>query len=141
LIRLTANQIAEAWNKLVPAVNESFPERARSGLADLGGTVLQQVAAGYGQAWYLVRDGEPIAFAVTTIMFDGILGGKFLTLYAIYGFTNISLETYQLGLVELKKFAKEQGCRAILAYTSVERVKRVSEYLGGKTMTVIQLEV
>lgn len=136
MVRLTPLQITERWEQLTEWLKGLYPN-APDELAK----VLQQVVAGFGQLWILQQGDKEVALSITSISFDALLGERTLLIYDLVALDYVTLHGYTEGLKQLKAFAKAKGCKQIVAYTEVDRLKRVALHLGGQNVNFVKIEV
>lgn len=145
LVQLLPEQIANNWHLLVDGI--------KKGLQPLGvieegqlNDILETALTGQLQVWLLadtVEDGYKIKGIVTTcITIDPILGTRNLLMYSVYGIETLHMKLWVDGLNTLKKFAQEEGCKGVSAFSNVPDVVKILGLLGANTSWYyISLEV
>ena len=145
LTKLLPEQISKFWDIIKYAIEESVPPTAydhpdqtnRILAAALGGKV--DVWASYDKR---VRPIRLEGIALTQVLVDNISQTRNLLLYCIYGYEDVSSDTWFTGLTTLAKYAKGKGCRQIIAYTDRPAVVALAKSLGADTKyTFISFDV
>jgi hypothetical protein len=145
LTKLESELISRYWDDIEAALRASVPplaEATDAALNNIHARLLQDDM----QAWALVemkQDSTKVyALLITNIWEDPGTADRNLLIYALYGYRHIEEHMWKDGLDTLKKYAKGTNCRALVALTSVKRIKDVVESLGGDASTYfITLEV
>ena len=145
LTKLESNLISRYWEDIDAALRASVPPLADA-TDDALNNIHTRLLQDNMQAWALVDMQEEntrvYALVITTIWEDPGTADRNLLIYALYGYNKIEEIMWKDGLETLKKYAKGTHCRAIVALTSVKRIKDVVESLGGDASTYfITLEV
>lgn len=132
VIRLTAEEVCEAWPTFGPVIAEALPPMV---MADETGmtNILRAILADDLQVWVLLTpERTPRAVATTSVVTDKVIGGRYLLLYT---FTGLELmdnkEEMIAGIEVLKDYAREMGCYTILGYSNQEGMPRFAAALGA----------
>lgn len=135
LTNLLPDQIVERWDVVYTTLSESLPN-------DHNVTgIMQQLIRGFGQVWLAELGSEPIGVIVTTIQFDGLLGEKTLLIYAFKALRVLKQSEYLEGFAQLQMSAKRFKCSAIVAYSNIDYIKRISKHLGADIATTVRWDI
>ena len=135
LVLLLPSQISDKWNAIKYAISEAIPPTA-SESPEVMNNILMSLLNGSSQCWASYQDNGTVksvdAILVTTIIEDFVSGTKTLQIYSLYGTKPIDDVSWIEGLATLKKYAKANNCIKVTAYSNVERIEEVVEFLGGE---------
>lgn len=136
LTKLMPDQIANLWNIIKYAVEESLPPIANESSNKMN-NILTALLCGNALCWvsYTKSEGESKfeGLVITKITYDDISNTKSLLIYCLYGFEVASKRSWTDGMKALVKFAASQGCSNITAYSEDPSIISLVERLGGET--------
>jgi hypothetical protein len=138
LKRALPEHVSRHWGVIGTGIKEAAPEYFLDDKDSLN-NILQSLLEGRMQCWVAMsRNGkdefDPYGIAVTHITHDVFSGVKNLLIICMYSFRKQTADPmmYIKGLDVLKKFARGNGCKSIIAYTRIEKLARfVENRLGG----------
>lgn len=133
LIKLMPNQISQNWPKLRPAVLNALPPIAPNLGTDTEINLLTALANDKLQMWAVCKEKSKSVNAVITteIVEDFATKANHLVIYTLYGIDKMLREDFIDGLKALKKFARDNKCIKIIAYTNIDKVIELAQMLGG----------
>ncbi len=147
LIQLTAEQVAERWEILKPAIRASLPPisgREDSRMVN----ILKSAIRGTLQVWAIVpndmKEGEDdwLGLLTTVMSIDGISKTRSLLIYSLYSYGELGVADFKEGMKALIKFGKHLGCATVSAYTEVESIKKAIKRIGGSSnMSYLTLKI
>lgn len=134
----TGEQVARHWGVIGTGIKETAPDYFLDD-GDSLNNVLQSLMSGRMQCWVAMskngRSGfDPYGIVITHITHDVFSGVKNLLVICMFSFRSnvVDPTIYIKGLDVLKKFAKHNGCKSIIAYTRLEKLAQfVERTLGG----------
>lgn len=132
LIKLLPEQIIKEWNVIKYAIEASTYERVFD-TSEAVRNHLREALLGVMHIWAIVQEEQFVGIGVTRFSTDGTLGVKRLEIYSLYSYENVSMVTWATCFVALKRFAKANGCKHIIALTDQARVLEMAEKMGGDT--------
>lgn len=113
----------------------------------LATNLLAAVTVGDFEAWIayncpdenLMRPDQvtPVGTVITVISSDPISMDKVLVIYSMYGFGHNPTLPWLKCINILKKYAKSQGCRSVMAYTDKANVLKIAEYVKFSWQTMV----
>ncbi len=143
LLQLLPDQAAKYWEQVKFAIESAAPPTV-----DVSGKmnrILESLLGGDMLAWVSVDDETKgiVAIITTTFVTDIASDETNLLLYSVYGTADmIGRKNWLGGFKTLVKFARDKGCKKIIAYTKDDNIKRLAEYFGGDTSwSLISIEV
>lgn len=92
------------------------------------------------QVWALdgyapAKNEVQTAIAVTTIIEEKILKSKALMIYTIYSTRTIDLKLLYEGFTQLREYAREQECSAIVSFSNNKKGLELARLFGAATTT------
>jgi len=135
IVQLTFDQVANLWDVIKYAIEESLPPIA-SGGPDRMNNILSSLLDGRMQCWISYKKKEPNKFegvVVTRIIKDDCSGVSSLLVYCLYGYEMVDRASWAEGYKALSKWGKSKKCSRIIGYADNEKVRRVASQLGGST--------
>lgn len=143
--KLTPEQVTNLWEDIKEHLIASLPPSVSRNAKALN-RILEAHIKDTVQTWTIyeqVEDRKVLYGLITTAFSNDFASDtKSLIIYGLTGYRNITEELYLNGFETMKQFAKEQGCKFIIAYSKVPRVVQVSKVLGANVdTTFIQWEV
>ena len=139
LVRLLPDQVANNWDLIKYAINESMMPTV-IGSPEKMNNMFGSLLIGKMVCWASVRtDEEGMAsniegIIITTVQTDGISGMRSLFIFCIYSFANESIDlTWREGLRKLTNFAISQRCDQIIGYTKNDNICKFVDRVGGDT--------
>lgn len=134
LTRLLPDQISKLWDIIGYAVEQSLPPIAGDH-PDKMNRILASALSGKVDVWVsYVREEKVNKFegiVLTKFIYDDASGTKNLLIYCLYGYNEISKESWVFGLKGLVKYAESKGCSQIIAYSEVPYIIDIVNRLGG----------
>lgn len=134
LIQLQPKDVAKFWDGIKLSL-----ERSSDSPSDVDGqflnNALKEILTGRMNCWIIFSYTEDQlkqvhTIVVTSIRDDLLFGYKVIQVEAIYGFRSLSDEMLLDALEDLRKYARNIGCRYIRAITTNNRVKDICYMLG-----------
>lgn len=136
LVRMIPEQISRHWEVISYAIENSLPPTAGRS-KDRMNRILTALLSGSKQCWVSSRyeNGVGIMEAILTtqILKDFDEGTRNLLIYSLYGYEQISKESWISGFDALSKWARVNNCDKIIAYSNVRSVIEVVNSFGGDT--------
>jgi len=134
LLRLMPDQIANYWDVIKYALEESLPPIAGEH-PDKMNRILSSLIGGSSQCWVSYEKKEDTkrfeGVVVTQIIKDEISDTTSLLLYSVYGYDYVSEETWKKGFETLVRWGMSRGCTRIIGYTDSDRLIQIVKSLGG----------
>jgi len=140
--KLTSEQIAKFWPVIKYAVEESVPPIV-GGHPDRMNRMLSAALSGVLEVWvsYQRPDNKFEAIYITQFLYDDASNTKNLLLYSLYGYAPIDRQSWIDGGKTMIKYAKENGCNAIIAYTKNDDAVKTAKMFGADLATFISVNV
>jgi hypothetical protein len=136
LTLLTLDQVSTHWDIIKYAVEQSLPPLTVDH-PDRLNRILSSMLKGQTQCWAsYTKNGNERRFegiAVTKIIYDDASNTRNLLLYCLYGYDDITSQSYIDGLTALAKYAEANNCAQAVAYTNVPKLVELANNLGGNT--------
>jgi len=151
VLRIEPEVIAQKKDYFLHYIDQSLPPIANQN-EFLDGSLLKSLLDGTVQLWVVLRhnedgtydrghDGIQILYT-TRISYDPATNSRVLVLYTMTFARQTDSSVLAHGLGELRRFAREQHCGKIIAYTDKDEVKLIAEKrAGAKTSYLLTLEV
>ena len=140
LTRLLPDQIADVWDIIKYAIEQSLPPIAGEH-PDKMNRILSSLLSGKTQCWVsYVRSEKETKFegvVLTQMLFDEPSYTKNLLMYCLYGYDDVENRSWFKGIEVLAKYAKAQKCNQILAYTDIPYMIEKAKELGGEAKYVL----
>ena len=133
LTQLIPEQISNLWDIIKYAIEQSLPPNVVDS-PDKINKILSACLSGKIQVWASYERGESNKFEgimLTKFLYDDVTEQKNLLIYSVYGYSEISQDSWINGLKALTKFAISRNCSMIVAYSNVEKIIQVVNNLGG----------
>ncbi len=135
LTKLLPEQIAQFWDIIKYAIEESLPPIAGEG-SDKMNRILTSLLSGKSECWisYTV-DGKQRKLegvGITKIQYDDVSDTKNLLVYCLYSWEGINRSSWTSGFKSLVKYASSKGCNRIIGYTEVPFIADMVKKLGGE---------
>jgi hypothetical protein len=135
LTKLLPEQISDYWDIVKHAISESLPPTAGEGPGKMN-RILSALLASKAECWISstiegdVRKFEGVV--ITKLQYDDISNTRNLLMYCLYGYEDVSKESWTKGLKTLVKYASSKECYRILAYTDIPYMIEMANKLGGE---------
>ena len=142
LIKLSPEQINDQWIAVWDAMLASLPPTA-----DVPGEVeksetLKALLEGRLDCWFLMKGEEVWSVATTCFTKDIVSKDKSMLIYSFLTYKPITNDLWFKIVLNISKYAKQNGCSSITAYSEVQRIIDVIDMLGGKSnFRFLRLEV
>lgn len=134
LTKLIPEQIASYWDIIKEAVEKSLPPKVVEDQDNMN-RILESLLLGNAQCWVSHRyngNSKVLEVILTTqIIYDSMTNTKSLLIYSIYGYGKSPNSSWIDGLKTLVKYAYANNCVQIIAYSNVEKIKKLVSRLGG----------
>lgn len=128
LVKLQKKDIIQHWDLL----EQSFSHAPNAEeLKENIHFIMEQFLIGNIHAWITIRDDDIIMFVITSFIYDPIASGKSLLLYYVNAVQEPEPIDWAEGIVTLKRYAKNEDCNQIIAYSQFESVIKKAEMLGA----------
>jgi len=129
-------QVARFWDVIKYGIEQSLPPISGEH-PDKMNRVLSSLMSGRLICWaaYYI-DGEQRVFEgimVTTITYDMVSDTKSLLIYCLFGYGQVTDQTWLDGLRALTKYGKSKGCTTVSAYTDLDHMVKMTKALGGSS--------
>ena len=135
LVLLLPSQISSKWDAIKYAISESVPPTVDMS-SKVMNNILMSLLDGTAQYWisYQEIEDEKVvnAILVTRVIDDSFTETRTLQIFTLFGTRPIDDAYWIEGLATLRKYAKVNSCLKVTAYSNVERIEEVVEFLGGK---------
>ena len=136
LVKLLPEQVAEFWDIIKFAVEESLPPIVGDH-PDKMNRILSSLLSGKTECWASYRRGEEgtvfEGICLTKIIYDDASDTRNLLLYCIYGYEKTLEEAWMEAFRSVAKYAKAKGCNDIVGYTDVPYLIEKAKLFGGDT--------
>lgn len=143
LLKTLPEQVSDNWDKFAPLIEQSLPPTVlnrRQRMANVLRSILMEELV----VWVYIDSEKRERYVVSTqIRTDDIVLGKDLLIYSFTALGPLdSWEDIAVGFRTLKKYAKGNDCRNILAYVVDPSVKKILKRQGADVrFTLAQIEV
>lgn len=135
LTQLLPDQISTFWDVIKYAVEQSLPPIAGDH-PDKMNRILSSLLSSKSQCWAsYTRDNENTKFegiVITKILYDDVSNTKNLLIYCLYGYEDVTKESWVKGLTSLLKFADSRGCVRVMAYTDIPYMIELAKQMKGE---------
>jgi hypothetical protein len=143
LLQLLPEQVANYWDIVKFAVEESFPPTVKT-RPDMN-KILESLLGGSMIAWVSIDDNSKkiLGIVTTTISEDICTGTKNLVIYSVYALAEkVGRKNWADGYEAIMKYAKSLGCTHVVGYTKVNAIKQVAKFFGADIdWTLISIDV
>ena len=130
------DQVSNFWDIIKYAIEESLPPIAGES-PDKMNKILAALLIGKGQCWASYDKGDKgnkfEGIVITKVLYDDISDTKNLLIYCLYGYEDVSKESWLSGFKSLVKFATGQDCSQIIGYTDIPLILKMVERFKGET--------
>jgi predicted porin len=144
LNRLLPDQVSKFWPIIKYAVEQSLPPIVGEH-PDKMNRILSSALCGKVDVWVSYdkeKNNKVEGIVLTEFLFDEPSGTKNMLIYCLYGYNQVSNDSWLEGIKGLAKFAKSRQCNQIVAYTSEDVIIKTVESLGGEAnYTFISFDV
>ena len=134
LTKLLPEQISKFWPVIKFAIEESLPPPTDEH-PDKMNRILSAALSTKLDIWASYeRREDGVKFEgiiVTKLNLDEASGTRSMLMYCLYGYTDVSEDTWREGLGILAKYARASGCSRITAYTSIPYMISLAKRLGA----------
>ena len=142
--RLMPDQISKFWPIIKYAVEQSLPPVVGEH-PDKMNRILSSALCGEIDVWVSYNKGENNkieGIILTEFLFDMPSGTKNMLIYCLYGYEEVSDESWVYGISGLARYAESRQCSRIVTYTDVPYMINLAKQLGGEAnYTFITFEV
>lgn len=136
LVKFTPEQVAQLWPMMASGIDSALPPYVGD-RDDRLRNILTAVLAGMLECWisYDVIDGNAKIYGVvlTAMKVDDFSMSKYLLIYAVYGVGSSTNRNWVEGYNTLRRYALDNGCETIVAYSCVPEIISMANRLGGDT--------
>lgn len=127
--------IKKIWSDLRFGLQQSLPPTGKQSMRSYT-YILSDLLSGRAQCWvaYGVKDEvySLHGFVITFLRSDPLTRDKYLHLYSMYAFQQMSLEDWNRLQDIVEKFAEVNNCTALTSFTNNPAIARNFERRGGK---------
>lgn len=131
LLKLTTEYVAEHWDEIRPAIEQSLPPVTSAHMEK----VLESILIGKLQCWtsYERTENGPVVEGVltTTVIEDFVSGNLNLLIYSFYSYRKFKARAWIEGYEALVKYGKSIGCEWVLAYSNIDYLANMMRKFGG----------
>lgn len=135
MTKLLPDQISRFWPIVKYAIEESLPPTVGEH-PDKMNRILSSTLSGGLDVWVSYTRGDMIkinSIVLTKITYDDASHTKNLLIYCLYGYGEITEESWKEGFGALAKYARSKGCSKVTALSSIPYVIEVAKNLGAET--------
>jgi len=136
LNKLLPDQVSKFWDVIKYAIEESLPPTVGQH-RDKMNRILSSCLSGDLEVWAAYeRNGEDVKFEgimITTFVYDTASNTKSLLIYCVYGYTQVSPDTWAEGIEAIGKYAKANKCHRVVAYSDIPYMIEKAKLLGADT--------
>lgn len=142
LLKILPEQVSERWEVFAPLIEKSLPPTVTNRRLRMS-NVLRSILTEDLVVWVFYDQQRQERYVVTTIVrTDEVTLGKDLLIYSFTGLGQVTPDEVMEGIEVLKKYAKDNGCKTIIAYSADDRVVQFLENQGASAnYKLIQMEV
>lgn len=142
LLRILPEQVSQLWDKFAPLIEKSLPPTVTNRRQRMA-NVLRSILMDDLVVWvYFNSEGRERYVTTTLVRTDKVTLGKDLLIYSFTSLGQITPEQAMNGVEVLKKYARGNDCKSIIAYSADERVVEFLESKGASAnYKLIQMEV
>ena len=130
LIKLYPNQISDKWDAIGYAIERALPPMI-VGDPESMNNILLALLEEKMLCWVYVKD-KIEAIITTQVIEDMASKQKNLLLYTAYAINKLESFDWLSGLEALRIYARDKGCKSIIAYTELEYMAKLAKNIGGK---------
>lgn len=135
LTKLLPDQISKFWDVIKYAVEQSLPPTVGEH-PDKMNRILSSALCGKVDVWVSYTKKESSRFegiVLTRILYDDASETRNLLIYCLYGYGDVSSESWIEGLGAIAKYAKARKCSSVIAYTDIPYVIDLAKKLGAES--------
>ena len=145
LIKFTPEQISRLWPDMAGGLITSLPPQMRDDIESVS-NLLESLLNGKAECWIsydATEEGAKVHGAVITMFHvDDITRTRNMIIYAVYGIHTSQHKHWIEGYETLRKWAKHNNCKEIVAYSNVPQIVNIAKKLGADTSySLIQLPI
>ena len=144
LVRLLPDQISKFWPIIKYAIEQSLPPIVGEH-PDKMNRILSSALCGQLDVWVSYNKGEDNkieGIVVTEFLFDEPSGTKNMLIYCLYGYNEVTDESWLYGISGLAKYAQSRQCNQIVTYTDIPYMIDLAKKIGGEAdYTFISFDV
>lgn len=142
LLRILPEQVSAKWDKFAPLIAKSLPPTVTNRRQRMA-NVLRSILMDDLVVWVYLDEQKRERYVMTTLVrTDEVTLGKDLLVYSFTSLGQITPKQAMDGVEVLRKFAKGNDCKSIIAYSADERVVKLLESEGASAnFKLIQMEV
>jgi len=138
MIQLRVEQIADHWDIVKHAIEQSLPPIAGDESDGRMNRILSAALSGRLQCWisYEIEEDKLRklnGIATTQILIDDVCDVKNLLIYSVFSAEEIGAYAWKEGLKTLTDYAISKGCKSLIAYTQIDGIIDLVNKLGGDT--------
>lgn len=132
IIKMLPEQITKHWDTIRFTLERSIPPVTYQSPETMN-RILESALIGSIQVWAIFDSEEIVGILTTTLTIDGPSQVKNLIVYSLFGFKKISDKVWESCYEGLRKYASDNACHRMGAYTSSSSVMDLVKRLGGDT--------
>lgn len=133
----------EWWEIVRESVRASIPPNVDGESSMIA--IMNAILTGKLECWIALsrNDEQKVNGLLTTaIMKDEITDNKFILIFSLYASDRVGAHEWHDWLETIRKYARSNDCRKILAYTDSLQVVKLAKMLGGKAgQTILEFAV
>lgn len=135
LVKLLPDQVASYWEVIWPAIEGALPPTASEDGGERKNWILSRLLSDRMQCWALIersKDGDQIIYGIgtTTITEEMCSGARDVLLYSVYAFPGLRKDHLIDAFSAISKWAKSQGCKRLVGYSSNPEWMKTAEKFG-----------
>ena len=139
ILRLTPDQIANLWDMIKYALEQSPPIRVDVKDYRWTNRILESAMNGSISIWVAYqKSDEGTKFegvGITSIEVDKFARQKSLLIYYVYAYRDTNFISWQEAFDMMSKYARSRGCSKIITYSNNEQIISLAEGVGGDVST------
>ena len=135
LVKLLPDQISRFWDIIRYAIEQSLPPIVGEHPNKMQ-NILMSALDGSIDVWASYTRSEKSnkfeGVVLTEVLFDIPSRTKNLLIYCMYGYEEVSDQSWINGLLTLTKYAASKGCNQVVGYTDNSYIVELVNRLGGE---------
>ena len=135
LIKFLPDQISKHWGEIKKAIEAALPPTAGES-PDKMNNILEELLLDNMQCWVNVNNetGKINGIGTTQVIVDTGTKIRNLLIYTAYSLgEETTSKDWKEGYKTICKYANSKGCQRLIGYTSIEKVVKLAEWLGGES--------
>ena len=140
LIKLLPNQLGKYWDIIrygIVSTDSPITGKSSENIRE----ILRSLVIGTTQCWFIFDEKKVFhGYVLTNIADDGISKLRFLNIYDLYAYKQLTLPLWKDGLDTLVQFAKDNRCHKITAYSDNSQIVASAEKIGFEKKTTFLIK-